>query len=108
MVEIRNQEELDKIVKENPDNLVIVKFSASWCGPCKKLAGTINEIAPECTNVTFVDVDIEEADEEFVTKSGIRNVPVLQFFKNGELVDKNVGALPAGSLKNKIEENLGK
>ena len=52
----------------------------------------------------FAGVNVDEADEEFVANSGVRNIPVLQFYKNGTLIDKNVGLISEQDLINKIKE----
>ena len=70
----------------------VLDFSATWCGPCKKIAPFIKELAAEYdgrVNVGLCDVD---ECEELTGKFGIRNVPTVLFIKNGEIVNKQVGA----------------
>lgn len=71
----------------------VLDFSATWCGPCKKICPILKDLAAEYdgkVNVGFCDVD---ECEELTGKFGIRNVPTVLFFKNGEIVNKQVGAV---------------
>ena len=83
--------------------IVVVDFYANWCGPCKSLAKTLEELSEEVDSVKFVKIDVEECDaaaEEY----GIRNVPTLLVFKDGELKKKSVGSIPKDRIKQLIEE----
>lgn len=103
MKKVKNQEELSEIVGKN--DVTIVKYGAGWCGPCRTIESIISEIeSKNMDSAEFIDVDVDEADEEFINEQGIRNIPVIQFYKNGELVDKTVGALTKSSLLQKINE----
>ena len=85
---------------------LVVDFSATWCGPCKKIAPIIEELAQEYDGRVVVgkcDVDDNDA---LTSKFGIRNVPTVLFIKNGEVVDKHVGAAPKSELVKKIEALL--
>lgn len=85
---------------------IVLDFSATWCGPCKKIAPIIDELSAEYegrVNVGKCDVD---DNEELTSKFGIRNVPTVLFIKNGEVVNKNVGAAPKSTFVEKIEDLL--
>lgn len=85
---------------------VVVDFSATWCGPCKKIAPIIEKLAVEYqgrVNIGKCDVD---DNEELTSKFGIRNVPTVIFIKNGEVVDKHVGAGLEKEFVEKIEALL--
>ena len=102
-MEVKTKSELDKIINEN--DLVIVRFHAKWCGPCRMLDSIIANVeAKNMDTVVFAGVNVDEADEEFVANSGVRNIPVLQFYKNGALIDKTVGLISEQDLINKIKE----
>ena len=98
---------VEKIVDFNneiTDNDVVVKFSAEWCGPCRVLGENIESIESDYPNINFIEVDVDEADEELVSKYKIRNIPVLFFIKNGEVLSKEIGAMSVDVLKEKINE----
>lgn len=83
---------------------VLVDFWASWCGPCRMLAPIIEELANEYGDkIDFVKVNVDE-NSETPKKYGIRGIPTLILFKDGQAVNTTVGALP----KSRIEEILKK
>lgn len=85
---------------------IVLDFSATWCGPCKKIAPIIEELAGEYDGRVIVGkCDVDENDG-LTSKFGIRNVPTVLFIKNGEVVDKNVGAAPKSDFVAKIEAML--
>ena len=86
--------------------LVIVDFWATWCGPCRMLSPLLDEVEEEMGDkVTVVKVNVDDADE-VAMQYRIMNIPTLLFFKNGQLVDKTVGAMPKAALVEKIQANL--
>lgn len=81
---------------------VVMDFWAEWCGPCRMVAPIIDQLADEYAgqvNIGKVDVD---NNNDVAAEYGIRNIPTILFFKDGQLVDKQVGAVP----KDKIEEKI--
>ncbi|MCI7273250.1 thioredoxin [bacterium] len=85
---------------------VVIDFSATWCGPCKKISPIIDELADEYEGkVVIGKCDVDDNDE-LTSRFGIRNVPTVLFIKNGEVVDKHVGAAPKSEFVSKIEALL--
>ena len=90
----------------NSDKPVMVDFGAAWCGPCRAIAPYIDEIAAEYDGRAFVGkVDIEQCPE-ITGRFGVRNIPTILYFKNGELVDKHVGATSKATLAEKLDALL--
>ena len=86
--------------------LVIVDFWATWCGPCRMLSPILDEVEEEMAGqISVVKVNVDDADE-VAARYRIMSIPTLLFFKNGEMVDKTVGAMPKPALVEKIKANL--
>ena len=81
--------------------VAVVDFFATWCGPCKMLAPVIEEAAEDMPEIQFYKVDVDEAPE-LARSFKVMSVPTLAFFKNGELVKKNVGAVSYEELEELI------
>ena len=100
------------ISKENFENLkngnlpLVVDFWATWCGPCRMVAPIISKLAEKYDGKIVVGkCDVEENDD-LAEEFGIRNIPTILFFKNGEVVDKLVGAVSKAKLDEKFKALL--
>lgn len=85
---------------------VIVDFWAEWCGPCRMVGPIIDEISNEYKGkavVAKLDVD---TNQEFAAKYGVRNIPTVLFFKDGELVDRKVGVAPKENYTETLDNLL--
>lgn len=88
------------------DKLVVIDFWAEWCGPCRMVTPIIEELANEYAEKAVIGkVDVDN-NPNITAKFGIRNIPTILFFKNGEIVDKQVGAAQKSALVEKIDKTL--
>ena len=101
-----------KITNENFESYkngnlpLVVDFWATWCGPCRMVGPVISELADEYDGRIVVGkCDVEEC-EDIAAEFGIRNIPTILFFKDGQLVDKFVGAAPKSTLDAKFQTLL--
>ena len=100
-----NDSNFEQIVLK-ADKPVIVDFWAEWCGPCRMVAPIVKEIGQDFEGrVVVAKLDVDN-NPEVSNKFGIRNIPTILFFKNGEIVDKQVGAVPKNVLVAKVEAIL--
>jgi len=103
---VTDQNFTDQIV--DAEGLAIVDFWATWCGPCRMVAPIVEQLASEYEEqglrVGKLDVD---QNPETASQYGIRSIPTILFFKQGEIVDRVVGAVPKAQLELKVKQHLG-
>ena len=104
MAKIATNTSFDELLQS--EKLVIVDFWATWCGPCRMLSPLLDEVEAEMEDqVEVVKVNVDDADE-IAMRYRIMSIPTLLFFKNGQMVDRSVGAMPKSALVNKINATL--
>lgn len=107
MKKITTMQEVNDILANNTkDELVVFKVGAKWCGPCRMLEKTIEDIEPTLDKVKFYEIDVDEVDESFIEAYQIQNVPVLLFFNEGLQVEREVGNIPKSKIMELINNNL--
>lgn len=85
---------------------MVVDFWATWCGPCKKIGPYIEELAENYGDRAIIGkVDVDENDE-LAIRYGVRNIPTVLFLRNGEIVDKQIGAAPKAVFEAKLQSIL--
>jgi len=104
MVNEVNDDNFEKEVLKS-DKPVIVDFWAEWCGPCRVLGPRFEELSEEMKDVKFCKLDVDK-NQKTSMKYGVRSIPTLLMFKDGEVAGTIVGAYPKDMIKQKIKETL--
>ena len=94
----------DALLKEN--EVVVVDFWATWCGPCQMVGPIIEELAADYEGRTAIGKCDVDANSELPAQFGVRNIPTILFFKKGELVNKLVGAQPKAKFVEVLDSIL--
>ncbi len=102
-IEIKNSSLEELVATGKP---MVVDFYATWCGPCKKIAPIIEELAKEYDGQIVVGKCDVDSNDELAAQYGIRNIPTVLFIKDGEIKDKHVGAAAKSLFEEKIKALL--
>ncbi len=95
--------EFDTLLKS--ENLLVVDFSASWCGPCRVVAPLVEQLAQEHQDIKVVKIDVDK-DKPLAKRYEVRSIPAVLIFKNGELVENIVGVKPYEEFADAVKKNL--
>lgn len=87
------------------DKVILIDFWAEWCGPCKMMSPIVDQVAEEMPDILVGKVNVDEASE-LAMEYKVINIPTLLVFKNGQQVDKSVGAISAGNVKELIAKHV--
>jgi thioredoxin 1 len=104
MAQAINTNNLEALVQTGKP--IVVDFWATWCGPCKRLAPVIEELAQEYDGRAVVGKCDVEDDEELAVRFGVRNIPTVVFLKDGKEADRSVGLVPKQVLEDKLKALL--
>ena len=98
-----NKSNFEKEIKAN--KLIVIDLWAEWCGPCKAMGPTFEELSKEMKNITFAKLNVDE-NSNIASELGVMSIPTFLIFKNGKEVGRIIGANPKSSMKSKIESAI--
>ena len=98
-----NEQNYDSFVEKG---IVLVDIKTNWCGPCKVLSPIVDEVSSDYFGQITVGKLDADTSREIITKLGVRNIPTLILYKDGEIVEKNVGMITKEGIKDLIDNHL--
>lgn len=99
IIDTFDQNSFNELLK---NDVVILDFYATWCGPCKMLAPELDIVIKQKQNITICKIDVDSYGE-IARQYGVMTIPTLILYKNGEMIKKNVGYMPADAILEWIE-----
>lgn len=99
-----NDKNYKNILQNN--KLVVVDVWAGWCGPCLQLSPILDSVASELGDKVLIGKLDADSNTEFITETGVRNLPTILVYKDGKIVDKQVGVIPKQKLKDFISKHI--
>ena len=103
LIDFKDEDFENKIKNED---VSVIQFSAAWCGPCRMVGPVIDEISNEYVGKAVVGKVDVDANQEFAAKYGVRNIPTVLVFNNGEVVGRQVGVSPKTAYTEAIDALL--
>jgi thioredoxin 1 len=94
----------DQVIKS--DKPVLVDFWAEWCGPCKMIGPVVEELAGDYEGKAVIAKLNVDENPQVTARFGVRSIPTLLVFKNGQIVDKQIGAVPKSVLASKLQAQV--
>lgn len=96
---IENEQEFEELIK---NDLVLVDFYATWCGPCQMLSPILEELEKEKHDLTIIKIDVDK-NPSLARKHGVISIPTIEVYKKGALVDKAIGYLSKEELEDLLK-----
>lgn len=106
VIEVNNDNWESEVIENSKTKPVVVDFWAPWCGPCRMVSPVLEELSAEMNEqLTFCKINIDD-NQETANRFGVMSIPTMIIFKNGEVIDRTIGASTKTKLKEKFEAHL--